>query len=234
MKKGDRHVPSKPITAWSYSRLSTYLKCPRQFRYAFIDKLEQQKAPAMERGQRIHDELQAYVERKRKRLSSELISSIGKLMSDVDGFRKSKASCELELAVNNKWEPVPWFDPTAWLRAKLDVFLEVTGFRALIADYKTGRENPVEHAEQLELYVPVVYSHYPHLHEIEARMLYVDHGTDAPALFVDLKDRVPKLRAKWEKKSAPVFKDKTWRATPGYACRYCAFSSRKGGPCDKG
>ena len=137
------------------------------------------------------------------------------------------------MAVDSSWAPCSWFDPSTRIRAKIDL-LQRTSKSAIIVDYKTGRQNPQEHTEQLELYMPLVLAFYPTLEEIKAEMLYVDHGTKATSIFTDVGATAAKIRKRFEKAAAPIFLDKTWEAKPGYACRWCAYSSRRGGPCDKG
>lgn len=222
------------VTAWSYSRLSQYRKCPRQFRYAVIEKRPQPKSPAMERGTAIHEHLQKYIERKKRKLPIELNATLGpELLQVVDRFRKSRAECELELAVDRHWKPVSWFDRDAWLRVKFDVRDTSSGRR--LVDWKTGKVYAEEHAEQLELYALVEWSHTPDAPEILAEDIYVDLGIPpVSSLFTDPKKTVPRLRRKWEKLAAPVFKDQTFKAKPGRECTWCPFSGRRGGPCDKG
>jgi len=45
---------SRPLTAWSYSRLSVFRKCPRQFKYKFIDKIPTEDNYASSRGSLLH------------------------------------------------------------------------------------------------------------------------------------------------------------------------------------
>jgi hypothetical protein len=172
---------AKPVnfpTAWSYSRLADYRKCPRKFKYKYVDKLPEPKAPAMERGTAIHEVLQKYVEGGVKTIPKELVQNMGKsLAKTYTDLRKAKAACELELAVDVTWNPTSWFDRTTWTRAKLDVELWVPKEKiAYVYDTKTGKERAGEHAEQCEIYAVVEWAHRPLAETVVAKMLYVDLG----------------------------------------------------------
>lgn len=227
---------TNPISAWSYSRLSDYRKCPRKFKYKYVDKLPEPKSAAMERGTLIHEVLQKYVERKAKAIPPELKATMGKeVVALYDRMRKAKAQCELEYAVDRSWAPTSWFDKSTWTRAKLDVELHLPKENAAeVVDTKTGKERPAEHGEQLEIYAVVEWAHRPLLDEVRAAMAYVDGGKLTWAVFTDREATVRRLRKKWEREAKPLLADRQYRATPSKECSWCPFSGRRGGPCDKG
>jgi hypothetical protein len=222
-----------PITAWSYSRLSTFRACKLQFRFQYIDKLPQPKSPAMDRGTEIHLAIQNYIEKKTKILPTELTVSMGQeLLIRYTEMRKSKnVACELELAVDKNWKRVEWYAKDAWLRVKLDV-VELAGDSLLLDDHKTGKIREGQHTEQLEIYAAIAPSFWPEAKEIIARMDYVDQGQDSISVFT--KATAMKLRQKWAKLAGPIFKEKEFPASPGQVCRYCSYSRRRGGPCVQG
>lgn len=249
-----------PITAWSYSRLADYRKCPRRFKYKHIEKRKEPEGPALARGNAMHDALQRYIENRIKVLPKKLTLPPGKdgkkappdatrfevskpVKSVLDELRKHQKSkpidvlCELQYAVDSKWRPVDWFDRTAWLRAKLDVRQRLGGVSqppiVRVLDHKSGKVYPDAHAEQLEIYAAIVLPHEPSVAEIIAGMLYIDQP-DAPTFATFKAADVPKLQKKWTKLAAPIFKDKTFKAKPSSECNWCPFSGRRGGPCDKG
>ena len=228
-------VPMKnPLTATSFSRYKVHATCPRQAKYKFIDKLPEPKGPAMERGNTIHKGLESYLLRRVRALPKDASTAYGpRLTALYKSLRQDGAQVELELAVTTKWRLVDWFHPTVWFRAKLDAAL-LQGTQLHLYDHKTGKERPEEHAEQLETYVAIAPAKWPQATEIIANMAYTDTGSLVPAVFSNLKKTVPALRKKWEKRLAPLLKDRTFRATPGGHCRWCAYSGNKGGPCEAG
>ena len=71
-------IPIKTITAWSFSRYSTYKQCPAKLKYSAIDKLKEPPNAAMARGAAIHTLAEDYVKGKGKALPPEL-----KLFADL-------------------------------------------------------------------------------------------------------------------------------------------------------
>lgn len=229
------------LTAWSYSRLATYRKCPRQAMYKFIMKIQvpEDSSPALERGNLVHLTLQNFVEGKVKAAAVKKIIGTEPyrlLKADLEMFKKSKSQCELELAVDKDWKPVSWFDRSAWLRAKLDVSVKIKDPKTgRVVDYKTGKIYSAAHTEQSEIYAAVAFAFQPLVEQLQVDMMYIDQGMTVPVLYTDLAKVIPRLRKKWEKESQPMFRDKTFKARPGTDCRWCPFSGvHKKGPCDKG
>jgi hypothetical protein len=229
-------LPANPITAWSYSRYSVFYACKLQFKFKFIEKIEEEKGPALIKGNRIHLGIQKFLDRKAKNLPAEIRSNVGPELQQVYAqFKKERAGTELQFAVNSDWEPVEWFSRQAWLRVVYDVF-KLRGDTAVVGDHKTGKIRPDQHAEQLETYAIAIPAKWPDIREIVAQMYYVDAPDPAAQITTavfKISD-IPKLRKKWEKRAAPIFKEREFRPTPGQACRYCAYSQKRGGPCKYG
>ena len=53
-------LDKNPVKSWSYSAYALYDQCPAKYRYAKIDKLPEPRSEALERGDRIHKEVEAY------------------------------------------------------------------------------------------------------------------------------------------------------------------------------
>lgn len=231
-------------TAWSYSRLAQYRKCPRQFFYAVVERRPMPKAPAMERGTAVHKAIEDYLARRTRSVPkipdkdplvkpAALSKSIAALYKSL---REAKVQVELEYTVDARWRPTMWTDWTgAWLRAKLDARLWLPEKKlSQVFDHKTGKERAEEHAEQMEIYAVVEWAHQPDAEEIHASMVYVDAGTMTTAVFTDREATEKRLRKKWTAEVKPMFADRKFKAAPGRECGWCPFSGRRGGPCDKG
>lgn len=237
MAKPKNADAAKSLTAWSFSRLAVFRECRRQFKYKFIDKLPEQKGPALVRGDSVHKGIAKYLEGRSKVLPADG-TNYGPLAAFYAAVRKQKPAVEMQVAVDRDWRRVDWFDRSAWLRVIFDVAFErkartVKGKAVVMGDHKTGRVHPAKHGEQLEVYACVGPSLWPDAAEYHGEMYYVDHAME-PTEAVFLAKDIPKLRKKWEKAAAPIFKATQYPAEPGQGCRWCAFSGRRGGPCDAG
>lgn len=224
-------MPAKKplITAWSYSRLSTYRTCPRQFKYKAIDRLPEPPAPALERGIAMHKALEDFVRGKVTKLPAD----IRHVSKNLRAYKRAGADVEIELCFNSKWERTGWFDRDAWVRIKID--LQLIGMAKVeLIDHKTGKVNPERHTEQLELYALAALIAVRERDVASTGVWYVDHE-DRPRWLALFERSAPMLRRekqRWKDTVAPLMRDRKFKPTPGYACRWCAFSKAKGGPCE--
>lgn len=220
------------FTSWSFSRLGDYEACPAKARYKHLDKLPEPKSPALERGGRIHQLAEAYLTRQLKSLPPELQAFAGE-------FKALRARGDLLVeeswAFTKAWEPCRWDDwDRCWLRAKADCcyFLKE---QLVIIDWKTGKFRPEQaqdYLRQLELYALLGLLRYPKVQRVVPHLVYLDQGLLYPEQdLVYERAAVEALKAEWERRVQPLFADVKFEPRPGWACRWCAFSQAKGGPC---
>lgn len=216
----------KMITAWSFSRLEKYRKCPRLAKRIIIDKLTEPENDAMRRGSIVHGHAQSYTEKKTAVLdkSLELFADRFKKLRTMKG-----GVCEVQIAISSLWEQCDWKDwRLAWCRIVAD-FLYVGKKEALIIDHKTGRMRE-ESKEQLSLYAAVIMSLYPKVEKVTAELWYLDSGDVVSMVFP--RTQLVELREYWVKESSDILRDSNFRATPSAnSCRFCPDSKAKGGTC---
>jgi RecB family exonuclease len=224
------------LTAWSFSRLYTYRRCPAWFRYQNILKIPQPPVPAMERGSELHKRLEVYIKDPAKRRLPTTFKLIAPTMKKI---AKLNPRAELELAFDPAWKRVDWFAPTVALRIKIDLLYHSGPDTLCIVDYKSGRINPEAHQEQLRLYkLAALLTEAKAVQAITTGVWYIDHEsvprllstTIAPAFAATLKDE----QKYWTAQSAKLVRDKQFRPNPGHACAWCPYSYKKtlltGGP----
>ncbi len=214
----------KKITSWSYSRYACYTECPAKAKYKFIDKLEEPKGPAMERGNVIHKLAEKYVLGKFKKLPKELA-----LFKDQFAeLKKSKPQVEQTWAFRANWSETTWND---WkgcaVRIKTDAAcLEDTTL--YVIDHKTGKLRS-GYDEQLSLYAGGGTLKYPHVKEVVTQMWFLDSGDVVEKTYKASEGK--SILAGWDKKIKPMMNDTTFKPKPGNACRFCHFKKANGGPC---
>ncbi len=211
------------MTAVSYSRWQVYDQCPARFKYAYLDRLPEEKGPALERGSLIHSEAESYLKRELR----ELPSSLDKFTQDFKRLRKVRAQSEIQVAVSRDWTPTEWFGEDVWLRAVFDAVV-LKKKLAWIIDFKTGKQRPVAHARQLELYGAMGFALYP-VEEIATELWYLDTGVVEVCDFK--REDAKRLQKLWVERLAPMAEDETFAPSPSPLCRWCSFSKRKDGPC---
>jgi len=238
---------SKPtqITAWSFSRYSTYTQCPLKAKLQFIDKIKEPKNKAMERGAHIHDLAEGYIKGTVSRIPKELKEFTKEFQRLRKQYRRGFSGMTVEdtWAFTKDWDETTWNDWThCWVRIKLDCAEIKNGNTLIINDWKTGkfREDNIEsYVEQLELYALAALVLMPHIELVLPRLVYLDYGITYPrpcddALMFSRKD-IPKLKKSWEKRVRPMLRDKTFAPRPNHFCSWCFFRKENkangGGQC---
>lgn len=211
------------ITAWSYSRFNDYEKCPALAKYKHVDKLKEPDNPAMAGGTVAHEQAAGFTIGKLKKLPAVL----ARFHKEFAALKKAKAVVEKEWAFNRQWEPVGWFAPDAWLRIKVDAH-SLKSTVVSIVDHKTGKERE-DHVLQRDLYALGALLMYPYATVVKAAHWYLDAGVMRESTYkaADLE----RLKREWVDRTTRMLSDKRFAPQPGNHCRWCFFSSAKGGPC---
>jgi CRISPR/Cas system-associated exonuclease Cas4 (RecB family) len=209
------------LYAWSYSRLTTWEECPAKAKYKFLEKLPEPASPYAARGTHLHTLAENYLQGKAE-LPMEL-HGVKEYLDELIG-----ASTEHQLAYNEQWNPVAWFDPTVYCRVIFDAVLD-KGPEVTIVDHKSGKKREEEHTDQLRLYALAGFKQYPVAQKINAQIIYLDHDERLTMEFH--KHTESKLQEYWDDRAAKMRADDMFSPKPGKACRYCHFRKTNGGPC---
>lgn len=211
---------------WSYSLYADFTKCKLKVKYKHVIRHAEAARPASDRGTKIHEHAEEYLKGDDRR-------TIPKpWQASFLELRRLNATPELRLAVDRGWKLVSWRDPTAWIRAKLDVHYQVR-LTATVIDHKTGRIYE-EHAEQADLYSVLAFSLAPRLRVARSELWYLDRKPEDTLIDETTRTEVEARRKHWERRVAPIFLATEFPATPGRHCSWCGYSSKRGGPCKYG
>ena len=241
-------APKPRITAWSYSRYSTYRQCPLKLKLSAIDRIKEPQSPAMARGDGIHKTIEAYLKDPKKRTPKDY-EFIGKELRRLKKIVASGApttGVEEQWAFRKDWTRTTWDDWTGcWLRAKVDL-VHAEDETVVVTDWKSGKFRPdsvADYLEQLELYALVallVYESRPGL-AVRPRLVYTDLGIVYPTpvagepglLFTP--DDAPRLKKTWAARARPMLADRTFAPRPNRFCKSCHYrrgnAAAGGGQC---
>lgn len=233
--------PPPKFTSWSFSRWATYQKCPRKAKYAYIDRLPEEKGPALIRGQEIHDIAEKYVRGMipKKKIPESLELFEEEFDNLRTGFRKSLVETEDMLCFDKDWNYLPGakFEPNIWLRVKKDATeLHQSENLAILIDYKTGKVQPDPYWEQMDLYGLATFLTVAWAQRVEVELWFLDHGVIKPddGVIEYTRDQVPKLKRDWNARVKKMFADRRFDPKPSGECNWCTWAKSKGGPCSKG
>lgn len=221
-------IKSKPFS-WSYSRYSAWRECPARYYYSSILKLPEVKNKYAQRGIDIHELAEKYLDGRIQKMPAEL----KKLGDNFEHLKKIKAVPEQAWALTPQWTRADW--KTGWLRMKIDAhylgFNEKEEPRLLIIDFKTGQPRPT-YEDQAHLYSTAALQLYPRVKAVSTEFWYLDHGVILPKRPMTYGiTRAGGMRNEWEKRIAPMVKEKEFKPRKGSHCKWCSYSKAKGGPC---
>lgn len=218
---------SKP-TRWSYSSISTYENCPRQWYYSYIERLPITENAAMLRGSRLHKLCETYLDHP----SVELPYDVRKIKKILEELKAKGAKSEVTWLTNDLWMPVQQ-NSHAWLKAIIDVHY-VEGSVLFLHDFKSGREYP-EHRDQLDLYATQGLQMYPEVKRVEYSAIYIDTGHTSNEGALLRGSMADHKRRSWSERAIKLMVDTELRPTPSPSkCSWCAYNRRVGGPCRAG
>lgn len=178
-------MPRTQISAGSFSRLDDFETCALRAKYKYVDRIpEPERGPpprgmkewANDRGSRIHDDAEAFVNDKTE-LTSELTHFSSELFQARELFKKGLVETEQMWCFDENWQTVDADDyKNTKFRIKMDLTVELTPTHQLVVDYKTGKRwgNEVKHEKQKVTYAIGAFQRKPKLTKITTEVWYID------------------------------------------------------------
>ncbi|WP_158215442.1 PD-(D/E)XK nuclease family protein [Candidimonas nitroreducens] len=157
----------KPF-AWSYSALSAFETCPRQYHeMRVLKRWPDPPGEAQQFGKLCH----TYLEN-RINAGIELPVFLRHVEPVVARLESSPGALQAEYkyALDAQLQPVEFFAPTAWVRAVGDV-VKIHEDRGFAMDWKSGKYR--EGDDQLRLQSNVMFGTYPHLQRISVMYVWL-------------------------------------------------------------
>lgn len=212
------------MARYSYSKISTYLKCPRKFKHSYIDQLPRKEAgPAASRGTEIHSAMENFLLGK----TTELPAPVRFYDDFLTQLKDAGAIPEIGFAVNRQWEITEPDAEDIFMIGYIDALLPHED-ELVIYDWKTGKIYD-EHYDQRELYGIVSMILYPKYDRIRVENVYTDLQQIEHNVF--FREELEAARSKWMERVERIEADEVFVPNPQFACRWCDFSSANGGPC---
>lgn len=207
--------------AWSFSQLSAYETCPRQFYETKIaGNFQQLVHPTTSWGTRGHLALEERV-RDGKTLPSEF-SYLEKFAQGIISI-PGATHCEHELAVTKELTPCAFDSPDAWCRGIIDV-LKLRDTDADALDYKFGKIKPTA---QLKLMALLVFANYPAIEKVRSRFLWIQFRDKTKGEF--LREDVDVMWQEFHDRSSQLMQaheEGHWIEKPSGLCKaWCPVST---------
>jgi CRISPR/Cas system-associated exonuclease Cas4 (RecB family) len=220
-------------TAWSFSRLMDFEKCPYMMRLKYLDKVETPPAPAMERGSRIHKSIEDYITGKAENLDPEITNFHPEINSLRERFKSGSVEVEGEWAFDSKWQICDWRDyDRVWVRVKLDSYVHLSDDIGVVIDEKTGSKygNEIKHAEQAMLYAGTAFIRHPEKKKHITEFHYLDKNDMTKVEFKP--EHAAKALISFEKRANIMLNAAMFPPRPNIVnCKFCPYGKKGNGYC---
>lgn len=213
-------MKTKPV-AWSFSVLSTFENCPKQYLEVNLKKSVKKENYAASEGARKHKEIELYL------LNGVESPTVEKYRRVIDHFRQMPGHLytEHQMAIDTSHQPVDFKDwNNAWCRAASDV-LVVNGDTATVVDWKFGK--PRDGDDQLKLNAGIVFDHFPKVNNVEGVYVYLEHKHASPTYKYNRQEYADIWQGFTTRYSAilKAIEETNWPARPSGLCSYCPVTS---------
>lgn len=228
------------LPTWSASGLKEYEACPHRLMKSKVEKIEQEKHAAADRGTAIHNIAECYVMSTWDAIAEESMP----FMSDWENkifpryeqrfndlrelYAQGKVEVEGEWAFTKDWEVTGWEAPDAWARMKLDLMIHESETSAGLIDHKTGKKfgNEMSHATQGMIYSIGAFMRYPKLEFISATFWYLDHDLESVQRYN--REQAMQFLPRITDRATLMTSDTQLNPKPSiHNCKWCAFNKNE-------
>lgn len=165
--------------SWSWSKLKNYRSCPkRHYEIDLAKNIKEPKSDELLWGDLFHDAMA-------KRIGKDVplpatmtrFQKWPELMRQhrIDG---AKVTVELQLAMDEQFQPTEWFGQDTWVRGIVDVlYLAPWMHSAAAIDWKTGGKIQPEF-EQLGITTQLIFAHHPEIDTVHTAYQWQQHDAE--------------------------------------------------------
>jgi RecB family exonuclease len=226
---------------WSFSTLMDYESCPLRFKFKKIDRVPEPPRPAdnpLERGNRVHAELEAFVKGDIGTLKNSEAKRLGAFENALEDARslyaEGQASVEENWLFDEDWSVCD--RDSVWLWSKLDLNVrDEAKCTSIVVDYKTGGSvyKALDHAQQMQLYAAATALRQEWTDTIVVELWYVDEGHLKQQTYT--REQALSFVGRFDQRAQRIYADRFFRPNPNkMVCRYCPYSPRGNGHCPVG
>ena len=207
------------LLAISYSKAAAFIECPLRCWYVYREKLIPFTGNQYtEEGTAAHKDLENYCRDGTPLTRLEYKSAADKIKNLDAGIKLY----EVDMAINDKLEPVEYFAKDVWVRGGLDVLM-IRGNKGFIGDWKTNKKKSDMKLE-LRIFTLLAFQKYPQLESITTTFIWLKLNEMTSVVYTraDLPDIVAELKSIYQQMD-DSYVSGAWTPKPArYKCGWCA------------
>lgn len=209
----------------------TYEKCPRRFKYQYVDKLpqlpEDTATSPLVRGRRVHSEIELYIKGEGQ-LTHEIKPFVEQLDYARELFVDGVVNVEESWLHGEDWQPCEKKD--VWLWAVLDLCIRDEAEKTIVVvDHKTGKaaKKIVEYVQQGQLYAALAALRYKWVQTIYVEFWCIDDKEIR--LFEYTREEALRFLTYFQNRVNRLYAEKYYPPRPNIMhCSYCPFGKKHG------
>lgn len=219
------------LYALSWSRISNYRQCPKQFAAKYIDKTypDESDNPAFAKGTKVHKQLEDYILFLKKEGDE---PTTGKIATNVlpiinsyfDKFPAAQIFAEKQISLDHDWASTTWFGSPADVKFRgiMDMLVFESETELTIIDFKTGKVRPYDDdLGQLHMMASFMFELYPYIQVVKAVYLFAEHKKKSAQTF--LREDHKKTKASFDIEYIEVNEDTEFEARKNQYCYFCGI-----------
>ena len=205
------------MITWSYSSISLFKQCARNFhRLRILKDIEEPDSEHLIYGREVHTAAEEY-----GRDGKEIPAKYAYIQPSIDALIKNDREkyFERKMALTSDLEPTDFFADDAWWRGIAD-FISIEGRRAWLVDYKTGKSARYADTKQLEILSLAMFKIWENIDTIYGALAFLVSKEVVASKF--RRGDTDNLCQKWfldTKRLEVATETGVWNASPNFTCR---------------
>lgn len=208
---------------WSYSALTQYENCPRQYHKKYVSKeVVDLGSEASRWGNRVHEALEFRIRdgvelpegmEQHEALAATIAASSGEVYT------------EYKFAIDRAFQPVEFDAPDRWCRGIADI-LVINGDKAVSLDFKTGKIRT--ESKQLALMAAMTFAHFPDVTICDTAFVWLQFNKTTKERFERAtvatvwNEFLPRVR-----RLEIAFEQDRWLPNPSPLCSWCPCTHKQ-------
>ena len=159
------------MPAWSYSSLTKFETCPRQYYAVRVSKeVTEPPTDATLWGNAVHKALELRVAEKKPlpKTMAQWEPLVNKIIC-----KPGRVFTETKFALTKGYKLTTWFAKDVWVRGIVDIGIDA-GKKAVVLDWKTGKPKP--DSEQLKLFAAFMFHSKPYMQQVSTGFVWLAHN----------------------------------------------------------
>ena len=190
---------SEPIKNFplSFSSMSTFDTCPRQFQHLYVLKdVKNEGSAATVWGSKCHKQIEDYI-KEGKEITEPVAQNA---LPYLNSIKAQDAKVEWKWGLTKDFEPCDFFSPNVAYRGVVDYLGMLDGGRAFVVDWKTGKVK--DDFEQMDLFALATFLCFDGVQKIRGMYVWLKPNTHTKKDYI--RADVDRLKEQVQEKTQPI------------------------------